>query len=275
MLTPLHLKNHHIISPQSNSDTTSSINAKNPTGASPEDPELPGASAGLVSRAPTAVVGAPAAPTGASAAVLGGEAEGEASGMLGPTASITSLTGIGTSFKHLVQHMKHLIGSYGFENVVEMKSLPLMTKAMSHKVAGKYNLRRVIYSQPQLLTEGAETWQAAGRDKALVTLRTTPNWALFLKPSQRHSALDFSTIFRPEQQVPSGFVVVLPFITKERQSARFRTKLLQSTAGAGAEWWAESAVTAQRVSNPSTTGPNAFKPIAIFDRKGEILSSEL
>lgn len=30
-------------------------------------------------------------------------------------------------------------------------------------------------SHPQLLTEGAETWQAAGRAIALVTLRTTPN----------------------------------------------------------------------------------------------------
>lgn len=28
---------------------------------------------------------------------------------------------------------------------------------------------------PQLLTEGADTWQAAGRAIALVTLRTTPN----------------------------------------------------------------------------------------------------
>lgn len=91
-----------------------------------------------------------------------------------------------------------------------------------------------------MLTEGAETWQAVGRDNALVTFSVTPNWALFLKASHRHVAPVFSTVFRPEQHVPSGFAAVLPAVTNDRQSAMFKTRLEQSTAGAGAEWAAEA-----------------------------------
>lgn len=85
-----------------------------------------------------------------------------------------------------------------------------------------------------LLTEGAETRQAAGRAKALVTLRVTPSWALFLKASQRQSASVLSTVLSPEQQEPSGFCAVLPLVTKDKQSAMFKTRLEQSAAGAGA-----------------------------------------
>ncbi|CAA2933949.1 Hypothetical predicted protein [Olea europaea subsp. europaea] len=42
-----------------------------------------------------------------------------------------------------------------------------------------------------------------------------------------------STVLRAEQQVPSGIFVVLPVVTKDRQSAMLSTKLEQSTAGAG------------------------------------------
>lgn len=66
---------------------------------------------------------------------------------------------------------------------------------------------------PQLEAEGAETLQAAGRAVALVTFKTTPKEALLLKASQRHSASAFNTVLRPTQQVPSGFVTVLPIVT--------------------------------------------------------------
>jgi len=74
---------------------------------------------------------------------------------------------------------------------------------------------------------------------ALVTFKTTPREALLLKASQRHAASALSTVLRPTQQPPSGLVVVLPLVTKDRQSAMFRIRLEQSTDGAGA--WGEDA----------------------------------
>ena len=76
--------------------------------------------------------------------------------------------------------------------------------------------------------------QAAGREEALVTFKTTPREALLLKASQRHAASALRTVLRPTQQPPSGLVVVLPLVTKERQSAMVRIRLEQSTDGAGA-----------------------------------------
>jgi len=40
---------------------------------------------------------------------------------------------------------------------------------------GKIKKRSRIYTHPQLVAEGAETLQAAGREVALVTFKTTPN----------------------------------------------------------------------------------------------------
>ncbi len=57
-----------------------------------------------------------------------------------------------------------------------------------------------------------------------------------MKASQRQAGAVLSVDFKPEQHVPSGFVVVLPLVTKERQSAMVNTKLEQSTDGAGAPW---------------------------------------
>jgi hypothetical protein len=76
--------------------------------------------------------------------------------------------------------------------------------------------------------------QAAGRAVAFVTFNTTPKEALLLKASQRHSASAFSTVLSPTQQVPSGFVTVLPLVTYDKQSAMFKIKVEQSTDGAGA-----------------------------------------
>lgn len=81
--------------------------------------------------------------------------------------------------------------------------------------------------------------QAAGRDTALVTFSTTPREALLLKASQRQAGSALSTVLRPEQQVPSGLVAVLPLVTKDKQSAMFKIRLEQSTDGAGA--WCEDA----------------------------------
>lgn len=92
-------------------------------------------------------------------------------------------------------------------------------------------------SRAHLEAEAAETLQAEGRLMALEMLSTTPSCALLLNASQRHSASVFSTVFRPEQHVPSGLSTVLPLETKERQSAIVRTRLEQSTAGAGASLW--------------------------------------
>lgn len=127
-----------------------------------------------------------------------------------------------------------------------------------------------------MLIEGAETWQAAGRVKALVTLSVTPNCALFLKASQIHSASVFSTVLSPEQQEPSGFFVVLPLVTNERQSAKFNTRLEQSAAGAGAEFEADWTVVKTAKKN-ITKKSGSFKELwtvvlencAIRDRKGE------
>ena len=70
-----------------------------------------------------------------------------------------------------------------------------------------------VKDNPQFETEGAETLQAAGRAVALVIFKTIPKEALLLKAPQRHSASAFDTVLRPAQQVPSGFVTVLPFVT--------------------------------------------------------------
>lgn len=91
-----------------------------------------------------------------------------------------------------------------------------------------------MYLHPQWVTEGAETWQAAGRLNALVTFRVIPNWALFLNPSHKHSASVFNVVLRPEQHDPSGFSTVLPLVTNDKQSAIVNVKLEQSTAGAAA-----------------------------------------
>jgi len=110
-------------------------------------------------------------------------------------------------------------------------------------------------SHPHLVAEGAETLHAAGREVALVTFKTTPNWALLLKASQRQEGAVLSTDFKPEQQVPSGFVVVLPFVTKDKQSAIVKTRFVQSTDGAGAWWvdapWDESRVQIARTKRMS------------------------
>lgn len=55
-----------------------------------------------------------------------------------------------------------------------------------------------------------------------------------MKASQRHDGAVFSTDFKPEQHVPSGLVVVLPLVTKVKQSAMVNTRVEQSTEGAGA-----------------------------------------
>lgn len=91
-----------------------------------------------------------------------------------------------------------------------------------------------LMDNAHLVAEEADTLQAAGRERALVTLSTTPSWALLLKASQMHSASAFKTVLSPEQQVPSGFSVVLPLETKDKQSAMFSTRVEQSTPGGGA-----------------------------------------
>jgi hypothetical protein len=54
-----------------------------------------------------------------------------------------------------------------------------------------------------------------------------------------------STVFKPEQQVPSGFFEVLSFDTNDKQSAMLSTRVVQSTEGAGAEAWRWEAPSAQ------------------------------
>lgn len=92
---------------------------------------------------------------------------------------------------------------------------------------------------PHLVAEGAEILHAAGREVALVTFKTTPNWALLLNASQRQEGAVLRTDFKPEQQLPSGFVVVLPFVTKDKQSAIVKTRFVQSNDGVGAWWWVD------------------------------------
>ena len=88
--------------------------------------------------------------------------------------------------------------------------------------------------------EGAETRQAAGSVRALETLSVTPSCALFLKASHRHWGFVFTTVFNPEQHVPSGFCAAPPAVTNGRQSAMLATRLVQSAAaGAGADCAAE------------------------------------
>ncbi|KAM7468446.1 hypothetical protein LguiB_016008 [Lonicera macranthoides] len=55
------------------------------------------------------------------------------------------------------------------------------------------------------------------------------------------SASVLSTVLSPEQKDHLGFFTMLPAVTNERQSARLRITLEQSTAGAGAAWWASEA----------------------------------
>lgn len=123
--------------------------------------------------------------------------------------------------------------------------------------------RSSIDSHPQLVAEGAETLQAAGRVVALVTFNTTPNWALLLNASQRHCGAVLRTDFKPEQQVPSGLVVVLPLVTKDKQSAMANTRFEQSTDGAGA-WCAAS--TAQMATTAHSRISDNFDAISSAER---------
>ncbi|KAA8546375.1 hypothetical protein F0562_002886 [Nyssa sinensis] len=59
--------------------------------------------------------------------------------------------------------------------------------------------------------------------------KDTTNCALFVNASQRHSVSTFNTVFKPEQHVPSGLVLLLSVEMKERQSTKSRIKLEQST----------------------------------------------
>lgn len=90
--------------------------------------------------------------------------------------------------------------------------------------------------------------QAAGKVMALVTFKVTPR-ALLLKASHKHWGPAFNTVCKPEQQVPSGFDVLLPLDTKDKQSAILRIREEQSTEeGEGAEawWWAASTAQIER-----------------------------
>ncbi|KAL1114013.1 hypothetical protein V6Z11_D02G228500 [Gossypium hirsutum] len=82
---------------------------------------------------------------------------------------------------------------------------------------------------------------------ALVTFKVTPREALLLKASHKHCGPAFNTVFKPEQQVPSGFDVLLPLDTKDKQSAMLRIREEQSTGeeGEGARAWCWAASTAQ------------------------------
>lgn len=100
------------------------------------------------------------------------------------------------------------------------------------------------------MAEGAETLQTVGKVKALVTFRVTPIEALLLKASHRQSGSAFSTVFKPEQHVPSGFETSLPLDTKDKQSAMLRMIEEQSTEeeevdGDGAAAWLWAASTAK------------------------------
>jgi len=86
-------------------------------------------------------------------------------------------------------------------------------------------------SHPQLVIEGAETLQAKGRVKAFETFKTTPKWELLLKAPQRQDGAVLTSIFRPEQHDPSGWVRVLPFVRNEKQSVMARTSFEHSPEG--------------------------------------------
>lgn len=75
--------------------------------------------------------------------------------------------------------------------------------------------------------------QSEGRVKAFVTFKTTPNWELLLKASHRQDGAVFKTVFKPEQQEPSGLAKVLSFVTNDKQSAMLRIMVEQSTEGDG------------------------------------------
>lgn len=114
----------------------------------------------------------------------------------------------------------------------------------------------------QLLTEGPDTWHASGRVSALLTFSVTPNWALFLNASHRQSASVFSTVFSPEQHAFAGFFAVPPTVTYDKQSAMFRTRLEQSTAGAGAAAVIAAAERARIMQKSGSLSPTAiFEPV--------------
>ncbi|KAM7467516.1 hypothetical protein LguiB_015078 [Lonicera macranthoides] len=56
--------------------------------------------------------------------------------------------------------------------------------------------------------------------------------------SPAYHVLVLSAVLSPEQKDPLGFFTVLPVVTNERQSAKLRITLEQSTARAGVAWWA-------------------------------------
>lgn len=122
------------------------------------------------------------------------------------------------------------------------KKIPIKFNFPAKKVEGRKREGKANVLRPQLLMEGAETWQAAGRVRALETLRVTPSCALFLNPSHRHDASVLSVVFRPEQQFPSGFCTVLPLVTNDKQSAIVNARVEQSTAGADSAVFATNTI---------------------------------
>ena len=57
----------------------------------------------------------------------------------------------------------------------------------------------------------------------------------------------FTTVFNPEQHVPSGFCAAPPTVTNGRQSTMFTTRLLQSRADCAAEERDSSTAIAKKV----------------------------
>jgi hypothetical protein len=55
-----------------------------------------------------------------------------------------------------------------------------------------------------------------------------------LKASQRQEGAVFRTVFKPEQHVPAGLLMVLSFVTNDKQSTKEETRDVQSTEGDGA-----------------------------------------
>lgn len=74
-----------------------------------------------------------------------------------------------------------------------------------------------------------------------------------MKASQRQEGALLSTDFRPEQQVPSGLVMVLSFVTNDKQSAMVRIRLEQSTEGDGACCVGDEAPWARSTAQMATT----------------------
>ncbi|KAA8550710.1 hypothetical protein F0562_002394 [Nyssa sinensis] len=56
--------------------------------------------------------------------------------------------------------------------------------------------------------------------------KDTPNCALFVNASQRHSVSALNTVFKPEQHVLSGLVLRLSAEMKERQSTKIKFEQL-------------------------------------------------